>query len=106
MESLSVRCIQGCCDDTGSWLNIDREDFALSQLLECNWQVVNCTTPANIFHVLRRQIALPFRKPVREGGREAGSGGREGVKERGEGKEGREGRGGGREGRLQTVTCL
>jgi len=27
-------------------------------------QVVNCSTPANYFHVLRRQIALPFRKPV------------------------------------------
>jgi 2-oxoglutarate dehydrogenase complex dehydrogenase (E1) component-like enzyme len=21
-----------------------------------NWQVVNCTTPANYFHVLRRQV--------------------------------------------------
>lgn len=21
-----------------------------------NWQVVNCTTPANFFHVLRRQV--------------------------------------------------
>ena len=27
-------------------------------------QVVNCSTPANYFHVLRRQIAMPFRKPV------------------------------------------
>jgi len=26
--------------------------------------VANCTTPANYFHVLRRQIALPFRKPL------------------------------------------
>lgn len=22
-----------------------------------NWQVVNCTTPANYFHVLRRQVS-------------------------------------------------
>lgn len=27
-----------------------------SQIQRCNWQVVNCTTPANYFHVLRRQV--------------------------------------------------
>lgn len=26
--------------------------------------VINCSTPANYFHALRRQIALPFRKPL------------------------------------------
>lgn len=29
-----------------------------------NMQVVNCTTPANLFHVLRRQIKRPFRIPM------------------------------------------
>jgi 2-oxoglutarate dehydrogenase E1 component len=29
-----------------------------------NIQVVNCTTPANLFHVLRRQVYRPFRKPL------------------------------------------
>ncbi len=29
-----------------------------------NMQVVNCTTPANFFHVLRRQIHREFRKPL------------------------------------------
>jgi 2-oxoglutarate dehydrogenase E1 component len=29
-----------------------------------NWQVVNCTTPANYFHVLRRQVLRDFRKPL------------------------------------------
>ena len=29
-----------------------------------NLQVVNCTTPANYFHVLRRQIHRDFRKPL------------------------------------------
>lgn len=29
-----------------------------------NMQVVNCTTPANIFHVLRRQMRRDFRKPL------------------------------------------
>lgn len=36
----------------------------MRQLYDCNWIVVNCSTPANFFHVLRRQILLPFRKPV------------------------------------------
>ena len=31
---------------------------------EMNMQVVNCTTPANFFHVLRRQMHRPFRKPL------------------------------------------
>eukprot|EP01114_Cavostelium_apophysatum_P002869 TRINITY_DN1256_c0_g1_i1.p1 TRINITY_DN1256_c0_g1~~TRINITY_DN1256_c0_g1_i1.p1 ORF type:complete len:1024 (+),score=305.35 TRINITY_DN1256_c0_g1_i1:177-3248(+) len=29
-----------------------------------NMQVVNCTTPANYFHVLRRQVHRAFRKPL------------------------------------------
>ncbi len=29
-----------------------------------NMQIVNCTTPANIFHVLRRQIHTEYRKPL------------------------------------------
>jgi 2-oxoglutarate dehydrogenase E1 component len=31
---------------------------------EDNWQVANCTTPANYFHVLRRQMHRKFRKPL------------------------------------------
>ena len=31
---------------------------------EDNMQVVNCTTPANYFHVLRRQVCRDFRKPL------------------------------------------
>jgi 2-oxoglutarate dehydrogenase E1 component len=27
-------------------------------------QVVNCTTPANYFHILRRQLKRDFRKPL------------------------------------------
>ncbi|XP_078181227.1 uncharacterized protein LOC144574989 [Carex rostrata] len=34
------------------------------QIQECNWQIVNVTTPANYFHVLRRQIHRGFRKPL------------------------------------------
>ncbi|MEW5306228.1 MAG: hypothetical protein WDW36_008709 [Sanguina aurantia] len=35
-----------------------------NQVQACNWQIVNCTTPANYFHVLRRQIHRQFRKPL------------------------------------------
>lgn len=45
-------------------LQVFTEDFEVSQLYDCNWIVVNCSTPASYFHVLRRQILLPFRKPV------------------------------------------
>ncbi|MCX6312846.1 MAG: 2-oxoglutarate dehydrogenase E1 component [Bacteroidetes bacterium] len=31
---------------------------------EKNMQVVNCTTPANFFHVMRRQLKREFRKPL------------------------------------------
>jgi len=31
---------------------------------ENNWQIANCTTPASLFHILRRQLARPFRRPL------------------------------------------
>jgi len=31
---------------------------------EYNMVVANLTTPSNLFHVLRRQLAWPFRKPL------------------------------------------
>lgn len=34
------------------------------QVQMANWQVVNCTTPANYYHVLRRQVHRDFRKPL------------------------------------------
>jgi 2-oxoglutarate dehydrogenase E1 component len=36
----------------------------LQQCAEDNMQVVNCTTPANYFHALRRQMHRDFRKPL------------------------------------------
>ena len=36
----------------------------LSSCAELNIQVVNCTTPANFFHALRRQLKRDFRKPL------------------------------------------
>jgi 2-oxoglutarate dehydrogenase E1 component len=40
-----------------------RPERFLQLSAEYNMYVCNCTTPANIFHMLRRQLALPFRKP-------------------------------------------
>jgi 2-oxoglutarate dehydrogenase E1 component len=34
------------------------------QIQHSNWQVLNCSTPANYFHALRRQIHRDFRKPL------------------------------------------
>ncbi|MEO8651689.1 MAG: 2-oxoglutarate dehydrogenase E1 component [Hyphomicrobiaceae bacterium] len=36
----------------------------LQSCAEDNWQVANCTTPANYFHILRRQLHRNFRKPL------------------------------------------
>ncbi|XP_013392461.1 2-oxoglutarate dehydrogenase-like, mitochondrial isoform X2 [Lingula anatina] len=57
------RFLQMCNDDSDLFPKIDA-DFVMQQLHEINMIVVNCTTPANLFHVIRRQIYLPFRKPL------------------------------------------
>lgn len=36
----------------------------LQMCAEDNMQVANCTTPANYFHILRRQVKRSFRKPL------------------------------------------
>jgi len=36
----------------------------LQSSAEDNWQIANCTTPANYFHILRRQLHRDFRKPL------------------------------------------
>ena len=40
-----------------------RPERFLQLSAEYNMYVCACTTPANFFHMLRRQLALPFRKP-------------------------------------------
>ncbi|XP_047228449.1 2-oxoglutarate dehydrogenase, mitochondrial [Girardinichthys multiradiatus] len=57
------RFLQMCNDDPDVFPKLSG-DFAMHQLHDCNWIVANCSTPANYFHVLRRQILLPFRKPL------------------------------------------
>jgi 2-oxoglutarate dehydrogenase E1 component len=44
--------------------NLDDPNFKSLQLASANWIVANPTTPANYFHILRRQIKMPFRKPL------------------------------------------
>jgi 2-oxoglutarate dehydrogenase E1 component len=41
-----------------------RPERFLQLCAEDNWQVANCTTPANYFHILRRQMCRDFRKPL------------------------------------------
>ncbi|MCE8472435.1 2-oxoglutarate dehydrogenase E1 component, partial [Rhodovulum sulfidophilum] len=36
----------------------------LQMSAEDNWIVANCSTPANYFHILRRQLHRSFRKPL------------------------------------------
>jgi len=44
----------------------------MTQLNDTNWIICNLTTPANYFHALRRQIFMPFRKPVTSRSQRAG----------------------------------
>ena len=41
-----------------------RPERFLQNSAEDNWQIANCTTPANYFHILRRQLHRKFRKPL------------------------------------------
>ncbi|XP_063228335.1 2-oxoglutarate dehydrogenase complex component E1 isoform X3 [Bacillus rossius redtenbacheri] len=57
------RFLQMSADDP-DYFPPESEEFAVRQLHDINWIVANCSTPANYYHILRRQIALPFRKPL------------------------------------------
>ncbi|XP_045493690.1 2-oxoglutarate dehydrogenase, mitochondrial isoform X2 [Colias croceus] len=57
------RFLQMSSDDP-DYMPPESPDYEVRQLHDCNWIVANCSTPASLFHILRRQIALPFRKPL------------------------------------------
>jgi len=57
------RFLQMCSDDPEFFPPQDAE-FSVHQLSDINMIVANCSTPANYYHILKRQIALPFRKPL------------------------------------------
>ena len=48
----------------GSEHSSARLERYLQLCAEDNWQIANCTTPANYFHILRRQLHRQFRKPL------------------------------------------
>lgn len=48
------------CDEDEDFMPKDGE----KQHQNVNWSVVNCSTSANFFHVLRRQLRRTFRKPL------------------------------------------
>lgn len=53
------------CDDRDDKMQPDPYHDSIDQSFhDYNLQVVNCTTPANFFHVLRRQLHREFRKPL------------------------------------------
>jgi len=54
------RFLQLCHSDP----DIIPTDLPEKVIQQANLQVVNCSTPANYFHVLRRQIHRAFRKPL------------------------------------------
>nr|AHB50494.1 oxoglutarate dehydrogenase [Mayetiola destructor] len=57
------RFLQMSSDDS-DYFPPESDEFAIRQLHDINWIIANCSTPANYYHILRRQIALPFRKPL------------------------------------------
>lgn len=52
------------CDDDCENIPEFGEDYFVKNLKKYNWQVVNCSTSANYFHLLRRQMHRDFRKPL------------------------------------------
>jgi len=57
------RFLQMCSDDPEIFPPVE-DGFDIQQLIHTNMIVANCSNPANYCHMLRRQIALPFRKPL------------------------------------------
>ncbi|KAK5116874.1 2-oxoglutarate dehydrogenase E1 component [Meristemomyces frigidus] len=55
------RFLQLCNEDPRIFPAEDKLD---RQHQDCNMQIVYCTTPANSFHILRRQMNRQFRKPL------------------------------------------
>lgn len=55
-----------CSDEDPDFVppNIDTMDGQMRQTQLNNWQIANITTPANYFHILRRQLHREFRKPL------------------------------------------
>ncbi|CAF0825505.1 unnamed protein product [Brachionus calyciflorus] len=57
------RFLELCSEDSDT-IPEDGESTAMRQLQDINMIVANPTTPANFMHLMRRQVKLPFRKPL------------------------------------------
>lgn len=57
------RFLQMCDDDEDTMPDLDKMGKQ-ARLQSANWQIANVTTPANYFHLLRRQVWRDFRKPL------------------------------------------
>ncbi|KAF0306871.1 2-oxoglutarate dehydrogenase, mitochondrial [Amphibalanus amphitrite] len=58
------RFLQLCSEDPEYFPPFAADEFAIRQLSECNMIVANCSVPSNYYHILRRQVHMPFRKPL------------------------------------------
>lgn len=52
------------CDDDPDFIPEFKENYFNENLKRHNWQIVNSSTSANYFHLLRRQMLREFRKPL------------------------------------------
>ncbi|XP_067937510.1 2-oxoglutarate dehydrogenase complex component E1-like [Watersipora subatra] len=52
------------CNDDEEHVPVLNDNFMMQQLHEINWFICNPSTPANMCHLLRRQVHLAFRKPL------------------------------------------
>lgn len=56
--------LKQCNDDPTYFPPYTNMEFARKQLSMANMIVANCSRPSAYFNILKRQIMLPFRKPL------------------------------------------
>ena len=56
--------LEQCIEDSSYFPPFRGLDFATKQLSMANMIVANCSRQSAYFNILRRQIMLPFRKPL------------------------------------------
>ncbi|XP_014471222.1 PREDICTED: 2-oxoglutarate dehydrogenase, mitochondrial-like [Dinoponera quadriceps] len=64
LERFLQLCDDDCTHLPGGEPGETIERIMTRQLFDINWIVCNPSTPANVFHLLRRQMKMPFRKPL------------------------------------------